>query len=37
MGAPRCRFLLGNAEVLQFIFQEMERGVSYQDAAQQAV
>ena len=37
MGAARCRFLLGNSEVLQFIFQEMERGVSYQDAAQQLV
>jgi predicted hydrocarbon binding protein len=35
-GAPHCRFLLGHAEVLQFIFQEMERGVSYQDAAQQS-
>lgn len=35
MGSPRCRFLLGNSEVLQFIFQEMEKGVSYQDAAQQ--
>jgi predicted hydrocarbon binding protein len=34
MGSPRCRFLLGASDVLQFIFQEMERGVSYQDAAQ---
>lgn len=37
MGNPRCRFLLGNSDVLQFIFQEMERGVSYQDAAQASV
>ncbi|HUO52236.1 MAG TPA: V4R domain-containing protein [Gemmatimonadaceae bacterium] len=35
MGAPRCRFLLGSSEVLQHIFQEMERGTSYQDAARQ--
>ena len=33
MGAQRCRFLLGNSDVLQFIYQEMERGVGYQDAA----
>jgi uncharacterized protein len=35
MGAPRCRFLLGSADVLQFIFQEMDRGASYEDAARQ--
>jgi uncharacterized protein len=35
MGAPRCRFLLGSNEVMQFIFQEMERGVDYKDAAHQ--
>jgi uncharacterized protein len=33
MGAPRCRFLLGNSDVLQFIFQEMERGADYAEAA----
>jgi bacteriochlorophyll 4-vinyl reductase len=35
MGAPRCRFLLGSSEVLQFIFSEMERGQSYEAAAEQ--
>lgn len=35
MGAPRCRFLLGSSEVLQFIFSEMERGQSYETAAEQ--
>ena len=33
MGGPRCRFLLGSSDVLQFLFQEMERGASYEDAA----
>jgi uncharacterized protein len=33
MGAPRCRFLLGSSDVLQFLFQEMERGRSYEEAA----
>jgi len=32
MGAPRCRFLLGNSDVLQYVFTEIEKGVSYTDA-----
>lgn len=35
MGAPRCRFLLGSSEVMQFIYSEMERGESYEQAAEQ--
>jgi len=31
-GADRCRFLLGNAEVMNFIFEEMERGAGYEAA-----
>jgi predicted hydrocarbon binding protein len=33
MGSPRCRFLLGNAESLHHVFEEMSRGVAYTDAA----
>ncbi|HVA56340.1 MAG: 4-vinyl reductase [Gemmatimonadaceae bacterium] len=32
MGAPRCRFLLGNAEALHQVYEEMNRGVAYDDA-----
>ncbi|HXY29239.1 MAG TPA: V4R domain-containing protein [Gemmatimonadaceae bacterium] len=32
MGAPRCRFLLGNSEVMQFVYGEMERGSRYDEA-----
>jgi predicted hydrocarbon binding protein len=32
-GAPRCRFLLGNADVMTYIFEEMEAGSEYQTAA----
>jgi len=33
MGSPHCRFLLGNAESLHHVFEEMSRGVAYTDAA----
>ena len=32
-GAPRCRFLLGSSEVMGYIYDEMARGVGYEDAA----
>lgn len=32
-GAPRCRFLLGSADVMQHVYDEMARGVDYADAA----
>ena len=32
-GAPRCRFLLGNSDVMGHIYEEMARGVGYEDAA----
>ncbi len=32
-GAPRCRFLLGSAEVMQHVYDEMARGVDYEAAA----
>ena len=31
-GHQRCRFLLGNAEVMRFVYDEMEKGRSYTDA-----
>jgi uncharacterized protein len=31
-GAARCRFLLGNADVMRFVYDEMEKGRSYTDA-----
>ncbi len=33
MGSSHCRFLLGNAESLHHVFEEMSRGVAYTDAA----
>ena len=33
MGSPRCRVLVGNAEVMQFLYEEMSRGASYEEAA----
>lgn len=33
MGAPRCRFLVAGMEVMQFVYDEMARGVGYEDAA----
>ncbi len=35
-GAPHCRFVVGSVDVLQYIFEAMERGVSYQHAASSA-
>jgi predicted hydrocarbon binding protein len=32
MGAPRCRFLVGNADVMEHIYDEMGRGVGYEEA-----
>ena len=32
MGAPRCRFLMGSAEVMQVLYDEMGRGVGYEEA-----
>src|SRR5919202_577533 len=31
-GAARCRFLIGNAEVMEHVYDEMGRGVAYEDA-----
>lgn len=35
MGHERCRFLLGSAETVQHVYDEMTRGVSYDDALAQ--
>jgi hypothetical protein len=32
MGAPRCRFLLGAADVMGHIYDDVERGVAYEEA-----
>ena len=32
MGAPRCRFLVGNGEVMEHVYEEMGRGVDYEEA-----
>ena len=32
MGAPRCRFLVGNAEVMEHVYEEMGRGVDSEEA-----
>src|SRR5919199_185752 len=32
MGAPRCRFLLGGADVMGRIYDDVERGVAYEEA-----
>jgi hypothetical protein len=34
-GAGRCRFLLGNADVMSFIYEAMANGQSYEEAAAQ--
>ncbi len=34
-GAERCRFLLGNAEVMRFVYEEMEQGRTYEEAVAQ--
>lgn len=31
-GAPRCRFLLGNAEVMTYLYEEMDGGATYESA-----
>ena len=31
-GAPRCRFLLGSAEVMEHVYDELGRGVGYEEA-----
>ncbi|MGQ0649642.1 MAG: V4R domain-containing protein [Gemmatimonadaceae bacterium] len=31
-GAPRCRFLVGSPEIVELIYDEMGRGVAYEDA-----
>jgi uncharacterized protein len=32
-GAPRCRFLLGSGEVMNYIYEELARGAGYEHAA----
>jgi len=32
MGAPRCRFLGGNAAVMEHVYNEVARGVDYEEA-----
>jgi predicted hydrocarbon binding protein len=32
MGGDRCRFLIGNAEVMEHVYHELERGVEYGEA-----
>lgn len=32
MGSPRCRFLLGSAEVMGHVYDELGRGVGYEEA-----
>lgn len=34
-GADRCRFLLGSAETLQHVYEEMTRGVGYEQSIEQ--
>jgi predicted hydrocarbon binding protein len=31
-GADRCRFLIGNAQVMEHVYLELERGIAYADA-----
>ena len=33
MGTQRCRFLIGGAEVMQQVYDQMAEGVSYEEAA----
>jgi predicted hydrocarbon binding protein len=37
MGHPRCRFLLGNAEVMDHVYGELSRGVGYEVAVEAVV
>lgn len=32
MGAPRCRFLVGSAETMQRVYDDMGQGIRYEDA-----
>jgi hypothetical protein len=32
MGSERCRFLVGNAQVMEHVYGELERGVAYSEA-----
>lgn len=32
MGDPRCRFLIGSAEVMGYVYDELGRGVGYEEA-----
>jgi predicted hydrocarbon binding protein len=32
MGSDRCRFLIGNAQVMEHVYGELERGIAYSDA-----
>jgi hypothetical protein len=34
MGAPRCRFLVGAASVMEHVYEEMGRGVEYAQAVE---
>ena len=34
MGSDRCRFLVGNAEVMEHVYDEMGRGVGYTEAVE---
>lgn len=36
-GAPRCRFLLGNGDVMRYVYEEMERGAGYEEAVARVV
>ena len=33
-GAPRCRFLLGNGDVMRYVYEEMEKGTGYEEAVE---
>jgi hypothetical protein len=37
MGHSRCRFLLGNAEVMEHVYGELSRGVGYEEAVEAVV
>jgi predicted hydrocarbon binding protein len=34
-GASRCRFLLGNSDVMRYVYEQMEQGERYEQAVQQ--
>jgi len=37
MGSPRCRFLVGQPDVMQHVYDEMSRGVDYEQALVEVV